>query len=262
VAINARVVVMEDDLYARNFMMMLLMRDWRTTVVADVSNEKELLDVLNNPVEKIDVILLDTEAPHHMDWLINATKLVKSSRHNCFILCTGTKPHSTTLKNILTLQCHGYVIKDEISYGLAAAVQYVAMGRWVITPSVKSIAAEYRIELPHEKMVIINHVGLDFLTQREKQILELSILFNLSQRDVSDETGISRNQVGKYVRRAYVKMGLDDFLVRENLPEGIFESILVLHRFKKAQIHHLNKQRVPNKATLAFHLLTFIEEVT
>lgn len=254
------VVIMEDDLYSRDFMSMLLMRDWRTRVIADVSNEKELRTLLETRKEKIDLILLDTEAPHHRDWLLNTAKLIKHSDQNCLILCTGTIPHVSLLKEIVSLGCHGYVMKKEVRYGLAAAVRYTVAGKWVTTPSVRQIAHKSGFRLPDETMVLESYVNLDSLTPREREMAKLAILFNLSQHDLHDELLISEGQVARHVHSAYKKMGLHDILDSESLPEDFFESELVISQFKSGQEQRKKRNRVENMSTFGFHLLTLVED--
>lgn len=259
---DIHVVIQEDDLYARDFITMLLMRDWRTRVVAEISDEKELYAVLmSRKAVKIDLILIDTEVLYQPNWLKRAVKIVRAIIPDCLILCTGTEPHPVTLKQILALKCVGYIMKGEIRYGLAAAIEQAVKGKWVITPNVERVAIENNIALPDSKLVIQGHDGLESLTPREKEIAKLAIIFNLSQSDLHDELVIRKDTVGTNVFKAYQKIGLHEIINGAALPEDLAYSKLITTRFEEARQLGLarKKKHVPNMPTLAFHLLTLLE---
>jgi hypothetical protein len=66
-------------------------------------------------------------------------------------------------------------------------------------------------------------------------------------------------QIGRYVSKAYEKMGLHDILNEDIQPEELFESERVIRLLREAQERSLTKKRVYNMSTLAFHLLTMVE---
>lgn len=256
---NIRVLVLEDDPYSRDFMEMLLMRDWRTRVVGSAGALGEFRKIIENSVGGIDLVLLDTEAPHHHEWLFQAVKLIQSLSNSCFILCTGTKPNLAALEEIVSLGGQGYVLKNEIGYGLAAAVKLAVSGKWVLTSLVEKLARDNDIALPKERIIIESQVDLHELTPREQEIARLAILFNLSYRDLHDELLIRADQVGKYVHRAYEKIELHDILAGISPLENYFESELILAKYRKA-IEIQNKGKNPsNLSTMAFHLLTRVK---
>lgn len=258
---GTNVLILEDDLYACDFMAMLLIRDWRTRVVASIGSVAELSEMLNRPDKKVDLVLIDTEVPEHSDWLLTAVDLIKSSKQpTCAILCTGTKPHRQTLDQVIRLNCGGYVMKGEIGYGLAAAARQAARGRWVITAGVERLALEQQISLPSHRVVLKSRVDLGPLTPREKEFAKLSILFQLSQRDLEDELIITKNHVAKCIQIFYDKIALRNILEADYPLEELFESERVKQLFREAQQRNGLKKRVRNLATLAFHLLTVVDK--
>jgi len=60
---DIRVLIIEDDPYAQDLMSLLLTRDWRTRVVAEVSNKTELEEFLDQGDSRIDVVVVDVEIP-------------------------------------------------------------------------------------------------------------------------------------------------------------------------------------------------------
>jgi DNA-binding NarL/FixJ family response regulator len=75
------VIIVEDDPYARDFMSMLLRRDWRTRVVGEFSSLSgmELKQALHSapPSAHVDILLLDTEVANDENW---PAKVVQMTR--------------------------------------------------------------------------------------------------------------------------------------------------------------------------------------
>jgi len=60
---DIRVLIVEDDPYARDLMSLLLTRDWRTRVIGEATGKQELIDFLDQPGTNVDILILDTEIP-------------------------------------------------------------------------------------------------------------------------------------------------------------------------------------------------------
>jgi CheY-like chemotaxis protein len=65
-----RAIIVEDDPFACDLMGLLLARDWRTHVVAELGlgTEAELKKILAGQAHPIDVVLIDTETPVDPRW--------------------------------------------------------------------------------------------------------------------------------------------------------------------------------------------------
>ena len=46
---DIRVLIVEDDPYARDLMALLLTRDWRTQVIGELGKKEEVIDFLHRP---------------------------------------------------------------------------------------------------------------------------------------------------------------------------------------------------------------------
>lgn len=259
---DVRVLIVEDDPYARDCMALLLTRDWRTRLVGEAGTEVEAGRALAQPV---DVILLDTEVPENPEWPFRWAGQVRTRHHRPVTLCTGTRPTYEVLRQLLPDGFGGYILKSEVLYALAGAVRLAAAGKWVTTPGVQQLAHDRRLTLP-ANTVVLSGTGLitDFTT-RESEIARLAILFSQSQPDLAEELQIRQDQVGKLVSSAYEKMGLHDILSGETRPETFFDDQEVLERFQAARKVveqqqeagvSTRRRKVPEMATLAFHLLT------
>ncbi len=260
---DIQVLVIEDDLYARDLMSMLLTRDWRTRVVGEVGSETEVKQFLSDPTHRIGAIVLDTEVPGDPDWPFRVAGYARQAGHRPAILCTATVPSPETLKRLLHDGFNGYLLKREMGYGLAAGIALaIKQARWVTTRGVYQMALRERIPLPENVSTIDGTKPVANLTPREAEIARLAILFNHPHRDLSDELVIRADQVSKHVSSVYTKLGLDEIMSGEIGTEVFFQDPLVLKHFQDI----LNRvggsksvRKTADMATLAFHLLTVPE---
>jgi len=260
---GARVLIIEDDPYARDLMALLLTRDWRTRVVGEAGAEAEALHILNQPSRREDLILLDTEIPGDPEWPFRVAEAARSGVRPPVILCTGTRADVETLRRILRAAFGGYILKTEVSYALAWAVTRAAAGHWVTTPGIWQMAHDRRLALPQGTVVLDGRGPTANFTRREDELARLAVLFNLAQRDLADELHITADQISKVVSSVYTKIGLREILSGEVAPEVYFEDKAVLAQFERVLKHATAKRqragrahKAPDMATLAFHLLT------
>lgn len=253
-----QVLLVEDNPYARDVMMMLLVRDWRTQVVGEATTTDNLANVLESLDAPIDFFLIDTEHPIDLLWPYKMATHAREIQPNAGILLTSTHIDANTLSHTLNEEYHGYLINAEILYGLPWAIVLAAAGHWVTTPSVVSLAKTLNLELPRNTIVLNGKHIYEHLRPREQDVSRLAVLFNLRRADVADELGIGEGQVNKHVSDIYSILGLTDILKGSDSATDYFDDRALVERFeaakKKAALN--NRGGTREKATLAFHLLT------
>lgn len=251
------VLVAEDDPYARDLMVMMLTRDWRTRVTAEAKDEQSIDAVLQDSMKRVDIILLDTEIPQ-TKWTL--PRSFSKRDHVPPVLCIGTQVNRSVLEAAIRPPGCGYVLKQEVQYGLAEAVWRAAQGQWVTTSTVRSWARKACLNLPSQFVVLDGTTHAGRFTPREWEIVRLALLFGLSRREIADELMYHNSaEVGNLVTRAYRKLGLPSLLQGQDAPELYFAEGKVLGHFKKAQQRAAAGKAVSDKATLAYHLMTIPE---
>jgi DNA-binding NarL/FixJ family response regulator len=257
---DIRVLIVEDDSYARDLMSLLLTRDWRTRVIGEAEGKKSLLDFLSQANLKIDLVILDTEIPGEPELPFVLAEMTHSLPTIPTILYTATRADPNFLSQLGQIGFGGYILKGELHYGLASAVALVAGGKCVITPGIQRITSPS--VLPRDTLVLDGRKLLEDFTPREKELIRLGIIFNLSIRDMADELVLSPGWVSEVVSGVYRKLGLREILSGEEPLETIFEDPAVLARCKQIVARTKSNQtsgklrKAPWMATLAFHLLT------
>jgi len=262
---DIHVIIVEDDPYARDFMSMLLRREWRTRVVGEYGSSEgaELQHALHQFASPVDVLVVDTEVPSDEQWPARVAHIVRSLPEPPAILYTCTYPEVRALSHALETHSGGYVCKEEIRYGLASAISAAAQGKFVITPGVQRIADQ--MELPEHTQVMDGTIPVATFTPRESELSRLGLLFNLSQRDIADDLVVSSDFVAEVMGQVYEKLGLRDILSGEKPLEEYFQDEMLIARCRSVlEKSGLNSKpqapkathKAPWMPTIAFHLLT------
>ncbi len=257
---DIRVLIVEDDAYARDLMALLLTRDWRTQVVGEVGRVDELETYIRELQGPVDLIILDTENPRGPNWPFDLTEKLRGLPRSPVILYTATRADAEIVARLTRIGFGGYVLKGEIHYGLATAARLAYMGETVVTPGVLQVVPR-RVLAPGTIVLDGRKLGTE-LTDRESELVRLGIIFNLALRDISDELVLSSGWVSEIVSTIYKKLGMREILTGETPLEVVFEDEAILSRSRQIlargqkQGGQATLRKAPWMATLAFHLLT------
>jgi DNA-binding NarL/FixJ family response regulator len=257
---DIRVVIVEDDPFARNWMVMLAVRDWRTRVIGEVSEPAQLIPFLTDPISPADFVLLDTDLPGGEDWIPRILELISHQKHQPKILCTGIRPNAQVLRQLNHPAFGGYILKDEIGFSLAWAVSLAIEGTWVITDGVQALAAAERIHLPRPCMVMEGRHRIQGLTQRQADVARLAFLFSIERRELADELGVGEDWGYQLVSAVYENMGIKDILGDDELVREYFGgSELILSFVDRIRAEMKGSGKSKDMETLAFHVITMPE---
>jgi DNA-binding NarL/FixJ family response regulator len=255
-----RVLIVEDDPFSRDLMSLLLTRDWRTQVVGEVGGYDELKTSIDSRRRGIDLFLLDSEHPGKPEAPFEIADLIEQGPDAPGIVFTGTRPDWRVSQRVAAADRGGYVIKNEILYALPSAVSFVYQGRLVITPGVLREAP--RLTFPGGTLVLDGRKTAADLTRRERELVRMAMIFNLSIRDIADELVLSQGWVSEIVSTVYRKLGMREILSGEVPLDEYFEDEAVLERCKQILLAGKSGEdgtpfrKSPWMATLAFHLIT------
>ena len=259
-----RVLLTEDDFYARSWMEMILRRDLRTRVVREVNGPIELstaLDDMHNHRVLVDMVIIDTDVPGDQRWLADVLRNYEKSKSKAAILLTGCAPNPriATLKTLPHFA--GYVLKGEICYSLAWAVSFANEGRMVITPGVLDLFG-WNVTLPPGSMILDGRRPIANLSKSDSERARMAFIFSMERHELAHELGISEDFSYGVVSALYDKMGLDDVLEGMVSPEVYFGSHPAVIDYLTRTLTHMKRtgsKKAKNKETLAFHLFTMPE---
>ena len=254
------IVIVEDDPFARNWMALLAARDLRIRLIGEADRPSKLISILKREVERVDLILLDTDIPGGEDWIPRIRTTLCSINRFPKILCTGIKPDNKILSQLIDPFFCGYILKEEIQNSLAWAIALAVDGYWVITDSVQALAASIRHDLPKPCIVMEGRYAVQNLTSHQEHVARLAFLFSMERRDLADELGVTEDWGYGLVSAVYEKIGIKDALANESdLSEYLGNYSLLNTHFERIRQQAQGTGKARDMETLAFHILTMPE---
>ena len=259
-----RVLLVEDDFYARNWMELLLRRDLRTKLIREVADPAGLaaaLEDIHRHHERVDLILIDTDIPQNPRWLNDVLRSCEKYSPKTTILFTGCNPNMHVAQLSTMPNFAGYILKGEICYSLAWAVSLVDQGRIVITPGVRDLFAKHAV-LPAGSLILDGREPIARFSKIEVERARMAFIYSMERHELAHELGISEDFSYGVVSALYDKLGLDEVLSGAVTPEEFFGSHPAVINFLQQTMAHLNgsgSRKAKNKETLAFHLFTMPE---
>ncbi len=181
-----RVMIAEDQSMVRGALAALLNLSQDIEVVAQVSNGREALEVIEEA--RPEVLLTDIEMPE-VTGLELASKL-KQRGSSCRVIILSTFARPGYLRRALDAGVVGYLLKDSPSEQLAAAIRRVHAGGRAVDPELAMAAWTEE----------------DPLTDRERQTLRLAGEGWSSAR-IAGEIHVTEGTVRNYLSEAIGKLG-------------------------------------------------------
>lgn len=264
-----QIIVVEDDPFARNWMTLLLARDWRTHVVDDLEMATDLRAVLDECRQKqirVDMIVLDCDfSTGSPDQLTALLAYLNSLARPPRLLCLSVQPRPDLIPLVTRRGVGGYLVKAEIGYSLAWAAALCATGKYVVTPSVKREIYRVSREYPPGAIMLDGRKPLVSLTERELDIARLALLFSMERVELADEIVLQPGSASNILTDIFAELHVDELISgREPILERLGGGKLLARKVAELVKDYQQKQGKKigkNREALGFHLLT-LPEVT
>jgi hypothetical protein len=279
---EARVLIVEDDPFAQNWIALLLARDWRTRSVGKVDSLEAMRGFFASPAEMPNCVVINAEllggepatgAQSAAGQPANgqpATGQPVASQSAAFlsglpggpliILIGRTVPAS--LPSYLPFPGFGgFLIRNEIGDGLSWAVALADTGQWVITPGMAPLARALRPsgQPPAKILVLDGRESIHNLTEHEAEVARMALIYSMERRELSDELKITPDWSYGLVSTIYQKLGMDEILSGEiDAEEFLGKSFTETRRFKET-VRQAQNARRNDLESLAFHIFTMPE---
>lgn len=251
------VAILEDDVFSRSWMALLMVRDWRTRLVAEFGTINDLSNGLqaNGPV--IDMLILDVDLFGEQFKIDDVDAILASHDSPARLLLTGVRPDPHIIRQIHSPRVCGYVIKEEVGISLSWVLTFAFEGQWVVTPGVFHLAVREGIPLPAEKLMLDGRKKLPGFSDHDADVARLAFVFSLGRRDLADELKISDQWSYGLVSELYEKMGLGEILSGEvELTSYIGQNPVIQSHFEEIMAQLGTSRKAKDLETLAYHLLT------
>jgi DNA-binding NarL/FixJ family response regulator len=258
-----QVAIVEDDPFSRNWMALLAARDWRTRLAGEFEHPQQLIPHLHQKTSRIDLLLMDTDIPGGEDWIPPILGAISSLQNPPAILCTGIRANPAVLSRLSHPLFVGYILKNEINFSIAWAIDLAMSGKWVVTESIRSLASAINFPLPRPCVVVEGRKTLqNTLSKHQANVSRLAFLFSMERRELADELGIVEDWSYGLVSQIYEQLGIKDILNDDDAMNSYFEDQpLLLAHIHKIRAAGRNSVKVQDLETLAFHIITMPEIV-
>ena len=256
------VSIMCDDLFARNWMALLIVRDWRTRLTAELNCQQNPYLYIEKNHLPCDLLVVDLDSLSYNPSLITNLNAQEATKKPIKILGISSVPESRFLNRIQPDLFAGYLIKEEIGTSLGWAIAFIAENKQVFTPSSYQMASTVGFPIAEDKIILKTrkHAAI---TERQKEIAQMAIIYSIGRRDLADELQISDQWSYGMVSELYERLGLADLTSNDESTLSFLQGDTKITQKLEKIIDDLGDgKKARDLETLAFHLLTMpvIEE--
>ena len=256
------VSIMSDDLFARNWMSLLVVRDWRTRLVTEMNCQADPFALLAQNEQRCDFLVVDLDTLSTNPSLISTLNNQDDAKKPLKIIGISSRVESRFLSRIKPELLAGYLIKDEIGNALGWAITFAADYKLVFTPSTSNLVFDLALDLSRKKVILRKRIQ-EGITDHQKEIARMAIIYSVGRRDLADELKISDQWSYGMVSELYEKLGVADLVSGEETSLLLLQDDPKITRKLDKIIKDLGTgKKARDLETLAFHLLTMpvIEE--
>jgi DNA-binding NarL/FixJ family response regulator len=201
-----RVLIVDDDALVRSGLRMMLAGSDRVEVVGEAGDGNDVLGAVD--AHHPDVVLMDLRMPK-VDGL-TATKLLRQQPQPPQVLVLTTFDADEDVLRALRAGAGGFVLKDTPPAEIVRAIELVASGEGILSPSVTRrliahVAADAATEARRDRA----RLSLDELSDREREVA-LAIGEGKSNAEIAAELFMSVATVKAHVTRLLAKLAADN----------------------------------------------------
>jgi DNA-binding NarL/FixJ family response regulator len=206
---DIRVLIVDDDYYAREAMQSLIARDRRTHVWATADSMADACAKLGKPgYPPPDLVLLDVRLGEAQQTGIDGIPEIRKACPQAKILITSVQNDEETVFSAIRAGADGYVWKNESADGIGNAIVGVMEGRFVVTPSIAEKLLGKTVELSsYATEVMKTNPAVRELTESMRKTVYLYCFCGMSAKEIADELTVSVNTVNSRLKLAYQILG-------------------------------------------------------
>lgn len=183
-----KIILADDEELFRKGIYFLLQREPNFEIIFEASNGSELVEYLKNATELPDIIMMDLKMP-----LLNgveATKLIHKEFPRVRIIALTSYNTKSFIANMINVGAASYLVKNASPVDMVKTVNEVAQKGFYYNEIVMEVIHQNMISNASSKTVLDE----DFLTEREKEVLEL-ICKQYSSAEIGETLSLSARTV-------------------------------------------------------------------
>lgn len=207
-----KLMLVDDHEVVRTGLRSFLETQGDLTVVAEASDGNEAIEKAQET--QPDIILMDITMPN-MDGL-EATRQLKETCPSCLVLALTVHDDKQYFMEMLAAGASGYITKHAAADELVNAIHTVAAGhiylqptlaRWLLEDYQRLSKQFYAQFPPSDEQKNGAVIGLEILSNRERQVLEL-VGEGLNNQQIGNQLGLSPKTIARHRERIMNKLNM------------------------------------------------------
>lgn len=199
---NINLVIADDEELFRVGISYILSRDPEITIVFEASNGKELLEYLAGSEVLPDIVMTDIKMPELNG--VEATKAIHQGYPEVRVIALTTYNTKPFIRNMIDVGASAYLVKDSPPDEVIHTIKQVFYNGFYYDKHVMDILNNrFSGDEDAEKTAFDD----DFLTEREKEVLEL-ICRQFKTAEIGEKLFISPRTVEVYRKNLLLKTGV------------------------------------------------------
>jgi len=204
--VSIRVLIVDDQALVRAGFRMILESEPAIEIVGEASDGLEALAAVQEYAP--DVVLMDIRMPN-LDGLEATRRIVGDGGVGPRVLMLTTFDLDEYVYEALRAGASGFLLKDTPPEQLVAAIEVIASGDALLSPTITKRVIEEFIRRPPSTMPVRLPAALDDLTARELEVLGF-MARGLSNAEIAKDLFVSETTVKTHVARILMKLDLRD----------------------------------------------------
>jgi DNA-binding NarL/FixJ family response regulator len=201
-----RVLIVDDQALVRAGFRMILESEPGIEIVGEACDGLEALEAAREHAP--DVVLMDIRMPN-LDGLEATRRLVGGGYDGLRVLMLTTFDLDEYVYEALRAGASGFLLKDTPPEQLVSAIQVIASGDALLSPTITKRVIEEFIRRPPSTIEQALPSALGDLTARELEVLGF-MARGLSNAEIAKDLFVSETTVKTHVARILMKLGLRD----------------------------------------------------
>lgn len=212
-----KIVLADDEELFRVGMYHILSADEDIKIVFQAQNGKELIDYLASVKDLPDLIIMDIKMPELNG--VEATKAIVSMYPQISIIALTTYNTKPFIRNMIDVGASAYLVKNSPTAEVMQTIKQVYFNGFYYDNHVIEALKGVKNRIKIESKTVFDE---DFITQREKEILEQICLQKTSQ-EIAEKLFISKRTVEVHRKNLLDKTGVKNlaglviFAIKNNL---------------------------------------------